>query len=127
DTAHGFLAWGVATLFTAALLTSVTAAIVTGGVKAGASMVTGAVSTTGKVVDAADSIDSTNAERALNYFVDSLFRQSNTTGQNTQTQPQSIPPEAAPVDGAEPAAESFPATTQPAQVATQSTPRSNDL
>src|SRR6185436_4363413 len=36
DTAHGFLAWAVATLATAALLTSVIGAIIGGGVKAGA-------------------------------------------------------------------------------------------
>src|SRR6185436_5812343 len=32
DTAHGFLAWGVATLFTAALLTSSVTSIISGGI-----------------------------------------------------------------------------------------------
>src|SRR6185436_12441579 len=42
DTAHGFLAWAVATLITAALLTSTVSAIVSGGVKAGAQVAGGA-------------------------------------------------------------------------------------
>ncbi|MBU2411037.1 MAG: hypothetical protein KKC79_20600, partial [Gammaproteobacteria bacterium] len=37
DTAHGFLAWGVATLVTAAMLTSAIGSIVGAGAKAGAS------------------------------------------------------------------------------------------
>lgn len=42
DTAHGFLAWTVATLVTAALLTSAIASIVGGGVQAGAAVAGGA-------------------------------------------------------------------------------------
>ena len=38
DTAHGFLAWAIASLATAALLTSVIGSIVSGGVQAGASV-----------------------------------------------------------------------------------------
>src|SRR5450830_2072830 len=38
DTAHGFLAWAVASLATAALLTSVIGSIVSGGIQAGASV-----------------------------------------------------------------------------------------
>lgn len=41
DTAHGFLAWAVSSLATAALLTSVIGSIVGGGVQAGASVVGG--------------------------------------------------------------------------------------
>jgi hypothetical protein len=120
DTAHGFLAWGVATLFTAALLTSVTASIVTGGVKAGASLVGGAVSTAGKATSAAaGSIDSNSAERALDYFVDTLFR-SNNAGTNTvQAQSQSVPPETTLVDQAAPSAESFPVNEHATQAANQ--------
>ena len=44
DTAHGLLAWAVATLGTAALLTSVIGSIIGGGVQAGASVVGGATS-----------------------------------------------------------------------------------
>jgi len=42
DTAHGFLAWAVATLVTAALLTSAITSIVSGGAQAGASVAGGA-------------------------------------------------------------------------------------
>src|SRR5674476_1672458 len=38
DTAHGFLAWAIASLATAALLTSVIGTIVSGGIQAGASV-----------------------------------------------------------------------------------------
>jgi hypothetical protein len=57
DTAHGFLAWAVASLATAALLTSVIGSIVSGGVQVG--------------VDAAKP-GSDNGP--ISYFVDSLFR-----------------------------------------------------
>src|SRR3954465_11197951 len=45
DTAHGFLAWSVATLFTAALLSSTITSLVGSGVRAGASVASGAAST----------------------------------------------------------------------------------
>jgi len=66
DTAHGFLAWAVATLITAALLTSTVSAIVSGGVKAGAQVAGGAASaaTSAAAADAGSS----------NYTMDSLFR-----------------------------------------------------
>jgi hypothetical protein len=38
DTAHGFLAWAVAALATAALLTSVIGSIVNGGIQMGAAI-----------------------------------------------------------------------------------------
>lgn len=66
DTAHGFLAWAVASLATAVLLTSVIGSILGGGVQAGASMVGGAAATAGMV--------STNDGGPMGYFVDSLFR-----------------------------------------------------
>jgi hypothetical protein len=56
DTAHGFLAWAIASLATAALLTSVIGSIVGGGVQAVASAAPG-------------------VERApMGYYVDALFR-----------------------------------------------------
>ena len=45
DTAHGFVAWAVASLATAALLTTVIGSILGGGVQAGAAMVGGGAST----------------------------------------------------------------------------------
>jgi hypothetical protein len=62
DTAHGFLAWAVATLLMATLLSSAIGTAISAGLKAG-----GAVATT----------DGEGAEQGadpLGYFVDSLFR-----------------------------------------------------
>ena len=78
DSAHGFLAWAVATLATATLLTSVIGGIVSSGVKAGASMVGGAANTAitaaagGTAI--AGSSKSNNDDGGIDYFVDSLFR-----------------------------------------------------
>ena len=78
DTAHGFLAWAVATLFTAALLTSTVGAIVSGGVKAGAQVAGGAASaaTGAAAADAGSS----------NYLMDSLFR--SPKGGKSQSSPE---------------------------------------
>ena len=72
DTAHGFLAWAVASLATAALLTSVIGSIVNGGIQAGGlSTTTPAAVTTAAGSGTAKS----NSESGLmGYFVDSLFR-----------------------------------------------------
>lgn len=64
DTAHGFLAWAVATLLVAGLLASSLSAIVAGGVRA-ASAVAGATATVAA---------STGSDGDTNYFVDSLLR-----------------------------------------------------
>jgi hypothetical protein len=71
DTAHGFLAWAVASLVTAALLTSVIGSIVNGGVQAGAS-VAGRIATTTGV--AGSEIVKSNSNDPMGYFIDSLFR-----------------------------------------------------
>jgi hypothetical protein len=114
DTAHGFLAWCVASLGTAALLASVVGAIVTGGVQAGASAVGAAASTaagarTGAVAaltansnagpQGAGGQPGANAGAGggpLGYFVDSLFR-SNVSSAGApgagQAQPNSSNPE----------------------------------
>ena len=77
DTAHGFLAWAVASLATAALLSSAIGSILGGGVQAGASMVGGVASAAG----AAAGSGATSARMRqstdgapMDYFVDSLFR-----------------------------------------------------
>ncbi len=62
DTAHGFLAWAVASLATAALLTSVIGAIVSGGIQAGASMAGPGMA------------KSDISSGPMGYFIDSLFR-----------------------------------------------------
>lgn len=71
DTAHGFLAWAVASLVTAALLTSVIGSIVSAGVQAGDS-VAGNIATT-TAIAGPDMMKSSNNE-PMAYFVDSLFR-----------------------------------------------------
>jgi len=68
DTAHGFLAWAVATLFTAALLTSATGAIVSSGAQAGAAVASGAAAAASKRVS------SKEREPGADYFIDALFR-----------------------------------------------------
>ncbi|HUQ52490.1 MAG TPA: hypothetical protein VM692_09730 [Gammaproteobacteria bacterium] len=79
DTAHGFLAWAVATLGTAALLSSVIGAILGAGVQAGATAVGGAASAavSGATVAGAQADPKQNeADGPMGYFVDSLFRAS---------------------------------------------------
>ena len=78
DTAHGFLAWAVATLVTAATLTSVIGSIVGGGVKAAGALAggagTAAVAAAAPAASAAlgGSPDSGGVDSG--YFVDRLFR-----------------------------------------------------
>lgn len=67
DTAHGFLSWAVASLVTAALLSSVIGAIVGSGLQAGASVAGSVAVVAGKMTPGAD-----NPHMA--YFVDALFR-----------------------------------------------------
>ena len=82
DTAHGMLAWAVATLGTAALLGSVIGAILGGGVQAGAAAVGNAASaavsgaTGGGVTSRTRPAawGSGQDEGPMAYFVDSLFR-----------------------------------------------------
>jgi hypothetical protein len=75
DTAHGFMAWAVASLVTAALLGSAVASILSGGVQAGASMAAGMAS--GATI-ATSQLETTNAQR-LDYYVDALFRKDGAT------------------------------------------------
>jgi hypothetical protein len=72
DTAHGFLAWGVATLLTAAMLSSVIASIVSGGAQAAASVA--GTATTGATVATAAQARAEGPADVTGYFVDSLFR-----------------------------------------------------
>lgn len=85
DTAHGFLAWAVASLATAALLTTVVGSIVSGGAQVGASVVGGLAGTaatavggaaggvTGGVAAASRTAQGGDAG-PMGYFIDSLFR-----------------------------------------------------
>lgn len=76
DTAHGFLAWAVATLVTAALLTSAIGGIVNGGVQASAQMASGAASAVSSAAMPAVAAGAMKdgASQDQSYFVDGLFR-----------------------------------------------------
>lgn len=71
DTAHGFLAWCVATLVTAVLVVGSVSSVVSGGVQAGANAVGGAA---GAMSQAAGSAAANTDSDQYGYFVDSLFR-----------------------------------------------------
>ncbi len=74
DTAHGFLAWAVATLATAAFLTSAIGSLLGTGVQAGAAAVGGAGTAVAATAGASDSASKDSSAPGLEYFVDSLFR-----------------------------------------------------
>ena len=76
DTAHGFLAWAIATLVTASVLTSAIGSIVGSGVSAGATVAGTALSTatTGAVAAAGSVKNESSGSDLTGYFVDSLFR-----------------------------------------------------
>ena len=80
DTAHGFLAWGVATLFTAWLVASTTTSLVSSGVQAGAQVAGGAASAAtaaaaGGAAKAGSEAAKSNGDAGpMGYMVDSLFR-----------------------------------------------------
>ena len=75
DTAHGFLAWSVATLATAAMLTSAVGAIVGTGASAAGSVAGGAATTVAAAAPMAAGATKSDANGMGNgYFVDSLFR-----------------------------------------------------
>ena len=77
DTAHGFLAWAVASLATAALLTTVIGSIIGSGVQAGASVVGSAamVASAGGTPSAGSAMEKFDSDSGSTlYFVDSLFR-----------------------------------------------------
>lgn len=77
DTAHGFLAWAVATLLVAALLGSTISAIIGGGVHAASTVAGGAAM--GGAAAATSSASSTSADAATSYFVDTLLRPADPT------------------------------------------------
>ena len=71
DTAHGFLAWCVATLVTATLVAGSVSSLISGGVQAGASVAGGAASAMTQVAGTAAA---NSGGDQYGYFVDSLFR-----------------------------------------------------
>ena len=97
DTAHGFLAWAVSTLITATLLTSVVSSMVSGAAQAGATIAGGAAATaTAATVAAGNKMDSESKDmvsNSMSYFVDSLYRNNNSTPAvaTSPTQPMDTP------------------------------------
>ena len=79
DTAHGFLAWSVATLATAALLTTTIGAIVSGGMQA-ATHVAGGAAQTGAIAMAGKHGHGAHQQGENTYFVDALFRKNTEEG-----------------------------------------------
>ena len=71
DTAHGFLAWCVATLVTATLLAGSVSGLISGGVQAGAQVAGGAANAMTQV--AGQAAANTNSDQ-YGYYIDSLFR-----------------------------------------------------
>ncbi|MCQ4165531.1 hypothetical protein [Tahibacter harae] len=92
DTAHGFLAWSVATLATAALFVSAIGGIAGAGLKAGGAALGGAAGAMGGAATAmaADATNGTDPTR--DYLLDTLFR------------PGAAAPAAVPMDGSTAAA-----------------------
>ncbi|WP_029147343.1 membrane protein [Methylophilus sp. 5] len=77
DTAHGFLAWSVATLATAALLTTTVGAIVNSGVQAASHVVGGAVQAVAMTSNGSPGAKPDRASHKKQdtaYFIDALFR-----------------------------------------------------
>ena len=74
DTAHGFLAWSIASLATAALLTSTIGSIVGAGVQVAAPAVGAAATAAGVAGSALATAKPATEDAQMGYFVDSLFR-----------------------------------------------------
>lgn len=93
DTAHGFLAWALASLVTAAVLTSAIGAILSGGLQAGASVVGGAARAATTIASEgaqAGVKDGDAREGFLSYFIDTLFRRD--ASQFVQNSPELMAP-----------------------------------
>jgi hypothetical protein len=71
DTAHGFLAWAVSALMTAALLSSMIGSIVSTGIKAGGAA---AAVTAGSAAAAGAEVAKYSNNEPTKYYIDSLFR-----------------------------------------------------
>ena len=71
DTAHGFLAWAVATLVTVTLIAGSVSSVIGSGVQAGASVASGAASA---MSSAAASHADKSSGNSSDYFIDTLFR-----------------------------------------------------
>jgi hypothetical protein len=82
DTAHGFLAWAVATLLMATLLSSAIGTAVATAAKAGGEVAKSAAAMAGAGAAAAATSEDKGGINPVGYFVDSLFRPSDTASAN---------------------------------------------
>lgn len=82
DTAHGFLAWAIASLVTASLLASVATSIVGGSLQTGAQLMGGAAVAGTQVAATAQGSNGNEAgdNTPLTYFAETLFRQDAASG-----------------------------------------------
>jgi len=94
DTAHGFLAWSVATLLMATLLSSAVGSIVTNGLKATGAVAGSAVAMAGAAAaaGAASGANDVSGE-SVRYSVDSLFRASAPAAAPNANVLQAVPPD----------------------------------
>jgi len=101
DTAHGFLAWAIATLATAAMLTSAIGGIVGTSASAAGSVAGGAATTAAAALPAAAGAAKPDGQAPGNgYFVDSLFRKDASAPAGAASAPAGNGADAAPM-GAE--------------------------
>jgi hypothetical protein len=97
DTAHGFLAWAIASLATAALLGSVIGNVLSSGVSASATLVSAAVGSAGvtgttaaanhtsPMMSSGSTSNSSANDGVLGYMVDSLFRSDQPSAANADS------------------------------------------
>ncbi|WP_137918809.1 hypothetical protein [Hydrogenophaga sp. 2FB] len=125
DTAHGFLAWAVASLATAALLTSVIASIVGGGVQAGATAAAGGGAAASRVAAQVADKAGDDGKDDMAYFIHALFRGSATaptTGSTGSTGQGATTPPAPSSTSPSPSTSSDPATVPVPTPAVSPTP-----
>lgn len=97
DTAHGFLAWAIASLATAVMLGSAIGSIVSTGAQVGGAVVGGATATVAAAVPAAAAATGSGDHmQGQGYFVDALFRRdmAGTSAASTATPTTSATPAA---------------------------------
>jgi hypothetical protein len=125
DTAHGFLAWALATIIIAVLLTSTVSAIIGGAVQTAATVTSGVAQGAAQGATQAAGQAGGSLTDPTAYFVDTLFRAPPAAGESASAAPAPAPaaegtaPAATTPDATAPAATTAPATStvQPAQSA----------
>jgi hypothetical protein len=79
DTAHGLLAWSVASLFTAALLTGAVTSIVSGVANVSATAASPAIASAASTAANTNDADANSTTNPTDYFVDMLLRSNQST------------------------------------------------